>query len=108
MPTNNRDEFVRQLWLAGFELKEDLPTAHLFIRPDDGARVLVPKQHDTGHWTALAPSPPASSGGFISPCCEADSHVRRVLGGMVYFRCAACTHLWSRPSPARNGLHLVT
>jgi hypothetical protein len=107
----NRDEFIRQLWTAGFEFKEQLPHADLFTRLADGAKVLVPRREYVGvKWAnARLRGEPETlvHSQYPSPCCNGESVVRRVLGGAMYLRCRVCTRLWERPAAQRPVLRVV-
>lgn len=99
---SQRDEFVRQLWLAGFSFHEDLQTAHVYVHPS-GERVLVPKRES---W-APAPSSNNADAANISPCCSAPSRFYVVHDGVMYFRCTVCRQFWDRAAAIRPRLTLV-
>lgn len=94
-----RDDLIRHLWLSGFEFTDDFPSATKFVRQSDKAAVLVPHREDVPDALAAPRTP------HMSPCCGAESTVRRIVGHLAMMRCSKCEHLWERelgsPRPAK-------
>lgn len=105
MPNITRDDFIAELLSRGFKFTGNTDGAALFTR--EPHTIEVPRVPFLDVRWARAElrrcerrRPITSKSRPASPCCEAESRLRQINGGVLTFGCTACGKHWDRRAGA--------